>query len=329
MHRHAAFALVSAVLCAVLSTEPLLGQTTRPARTPAPTTQPDTLDTEPWGPLGGPRVADRSAPGVRMGFGSSALRFADRGNGSIQQYRRVLSDMDLEPAQEEEIQSLLQSFGEATRDYNRSNAREIASLRRTLRDNGYQGRALGDRVRDRPTDRQADGQTDRPTDRAGDRAGADAPMTEDREATIEAALMRLREIRQAAPRQDPYMVEIFALLTPAQQQELEDALNDMAAEAQRRRDARVLESMEPSATDDDAPTMDGSQRAAPTRPNDRVTDRAPEQIRELMDKDESELTRAERRQLDRFRQRVARERDRLNRAPKPPTKDDIVFEDDG
>lgn len=317
MRHRTGFAILSVLIVCVGISSVASGQTTRPDddRRAQPTTQPSSIDAEPWGPLGGPRVSDRSAPGVRMGFGGTAQRFGDRGNGNLQIYRRILSTMELAPDQEEAIQALIQEFGEATRSYNRTHARELAALRGTLRDNGFRARSRRDQ--DRATG----------DDAAPER---DVPMTEERQATIEATLARQREIRMAGPRQEDVMVDIFNLLTPSQQKELDDEIIRLAEEARRERDARALEAMEP-AQPDAQPNAESDRpagRDAP-RPTDRATDRSPAEIRRLLDADESELTRAERRLVERIRARQKREQDRLTGAPKPPTKHDIDFEDEG
>jgi len=247
-----------------------------------------TATTADRGPLAGPHINQQSqAPGVATGFTAKGRRRAPNDRMRLRLYEKVLSQLDLSPQQQESIKSIHEKLQTETRAYFQKHQEEINQLKTILRSNQPDAKP---------------GQSDRPKDK---KVTDTKPSPE-----VQNARKKMREIIAAKPKADPYLLEVWNLLTPDQQTQFRTEAETIEQAARERKLGKRNQI--------DLPNSD-------KRP---FIERRQEFIKQLLDKESDQLTEQDLQKLERIRRRMEEQKIRLenHQPPQPPKASDIPID---
>ncbi len=241
------------------------------------------------GPLAGPRVGDAVVPGVSLQFAENAMTPGRRLQDGLALYSYVdaLRTIDLTEAQREAAIDVLRRARQERQAFEAEHAEEIRALRSEAR---RRGRTRDGTVTDR--------QPEPPSEEGGEMADLRG---------------RYQALQAQLPPEEPYILELWALLTPEQQVEVEAFLAQRQEEQRQRRMARagLSPEMMPQTIDQMQPGPSGTRGDAMSPENSWMLRRA------------GRMGGPRGRRTDDLRHWMEG-----SQAPPPPTADDIVFDDE-
>ena len=245
------------------------------------------------GPLAGPHISQQSqAPGVATGFSAKGRRHAPNDRMRLRLYEKVLAQLDLSPQQQESIKSIHEKLQTETRAYFRKHQEEINQLKTILRSNQPDAKPK---------------QSDRPQSQKLAGAGTDTKPSPE----VQNARKKMHEIIAAKPKADPYLLEVWNLLTPDQQTQFRTEAEKIEQAARERKLGKRNQI--------DLPNSD-------KRP---FIERRREFIKKLLEKESDQLTEGDLKKLERIRRRMEEQKIRLenHQPPQPPKASDIPIND--
>lgn len=204
--------------------------------------------------LSGPKVEDRSVPGVQSQFGEQMdprQRAIAVPNEVFMRIVRSLgeeetpADAKLTPEQRQQIQTIADNFQAESRAFMRQNMEELRTLREQTGVRGNQGNG------------------------APQRPAAGAPLSDEERAKLVA---RLQELNNARPSPDAAHTQIYAVLNPAQQEIVRTQVDQWTDQQIEQRAMQRLKTLKAQRQNDSAKPADGNKPARPTPPQRTLPD---------------------------------------------------------
>lgn len=198
--------------------------------------------------LSGPKVQDRSVPGVQSQFGEQMdprQRAIAVPNEVFMRIVRSLgeeetpADAKLTPEQRQQIQTIADTFQAESRAFMRQNMEELRNLREQT---GVRGN---------------------PGNGAPQRPAAGPPMSEEERAKLVA---RLQELNNARPSPDAAHTQIYAVLNPAQQEIVRAQVDQWTDQQIEQRAMQRLETLKAQRQNDNANPNDAGKPADGNKP---------------------------------------------------------------